>query len=179
MKRQSGGAVLAGGMLNEIQTNAQDVTIPGGSQNLAASHACAAGYRAKASHQGAFVWADSTEADFASTAPNQFRVRAAGGMEVVGGIRAGSGGTLQTRVQFGTATVGTGVRGVNTFTISFPTAFVTAPRVLVAVRGNDTSDVFAISTRAVTASNFKVNILRVDLAGGWGQNLQVDWYAVE
>lgn len=173
------GATIGGGTSNDIQTNAAYATIPGGSQNSAASHAFAAGYRAKANHPGSFVWADATEADFPSTAPNQFRVRASGGMEVVGGLRAGPGGTLQSRVQFGTAAVGTGVGGVNTFNIMFPVAFSTPPKVLVTARGNDTSDVFAISSRAVTAVGFKVNIVRVDLAGGWGQNLQVDWYAVE
>ena len=40
-------------------------------------HSFAAGNRAKALHTGSFVWADSTYADFASTAANQFLVRAA------------------------------------------------------------------------------------------------------
>ena len=42
----------------------------------------AAGRNAKANHQGAFVWADSQDADFASTAANQFSIRAAGGVRV-------------------------------------------------------------------------------------------------
>jgi len=50
----------------------------------------ALGYRAKANHAGALVWADTQGADFPSTAANQFRVRAAGGMEVVGGTIAES-----------------------------------------------------------------------------------------
>ncbi len=55
--------------------------IPGGINNTAsASFTAAMGYRAKASHNGAFVWADSQEADFASTATNQFNVRASGGV---------------------------------------------------------------------------------------------------
>jgi hypothetical protein len=40
----------------------------------------AAGRRAKAYHDGAFVWADSTDADFASSANDQFAVRATGGV---------------------------------------------------------------------------------------------------
>ena len=98
---------------------------------------------------------------------------------MVGGIRNGAGGTLQSRVQFGTANVGTGTNGVNTFTITFPTAFSTVPKVFVVARGNDNPDTFATSTRAVTASNFKINIVRVDIASGWGQALNVDWYATE
>ena len=40
----------------------------------------AAGRRAKAVNTGSFVWADSTNADFSSTADNQFSLRAANGM---------------------------------------------------------------------------------------------------
>jgi hypothetical protein len=57
--------------------------IPGGELNVAAgSHSLAAGRRAKAVHDGAFVWGDSTNADFSSTAPNQFLIRAAGGVGI-------------------------------------------------------------------------------------------------
>lgn len=45
-------------------------------------YSVAAGRRAKAIHDGAFVWADSTDADFASTATNQFLIRASGGVGV-------------------------------------------------------------------------------------------------
>ncbi|HSU55625.1 MAG TPA: tail fiber domain-containing protein, partial [Candidatus Dormibacteraeota bacterium] len=57
-------------------------TIPGGRENAATSYAFAAGRRAKANHTGAFVWADSTDADFASTGNNQFLIRAAGGVGI-------------------------------------------------------------------------------------------------
>ncbi len=54
-------------------------TIPGGRFNSATmSTTLAAGYRAKANHAGTFVWADSTEADFVSTANDQFLIRANG-----------------------------------------------------------------------------------------------------
>jgi hypothetical protein len=42
----------------------------------------AAGSRAKAGHDGTFVWADSQEADLASTTNNQFLIRAAGGVGI-------------------------------------------------------------------------------------------------
>ena len=59
--------------------------IGGGLNNLAAgSSSFAAGNRAKANHDGAFVWADSTAADFASTAANQFAIRASGGVVLSG-----------------------------------------------------------------------------------------------
>ena len=58
-------------------------TVPGGVLNTAAGeHSFAAGRRAKANHNGAWVWADSTDADFASTAANQFLIRAAGGVGI-------------------------------------------------------------------------------------------------
>ncbi len=40
----------------------------------------AAGHGARADHRGAFVWADSTGASLASTADDEFRVRATGGV---------------------------------------------------------------------------------------------------
>ena len=43
----------------------------------------AAGRRAKAVNTGSFVWADSTNADFTSTADNQFSIRATNGVVVV------------------------------------------------------------------------------------------------
>jgi hypothetical protein len=55
--------------------------IPGGFYNSATNDfSFAAGHRAKANHRGAFVWADSTDADVASTTNNQFSVRASGGV---------------------------------------------------------------------------------------------------
>jgi hypothetical protein len=56
--------------------------VPGGDNNIAGLMSFAAGHRAKANHTGAFVWADSTEADFASTAQNQFSIRATGGVRL-------------------------------------------------------------------------------------------------
>jgi hypothetical protein len=58
-------------------------TILGGRRNETTGRfSCAAGYRAKANHDGAFVWADSTGADFTSTAADQFNVRASGGTRI-------------------------------------------------------------------------------------------------
>jgi len=56
--------------------------VPGGSNNLATNNAFAAGTRAKATNVGAFVWADSADSDFASTASNQFIIRASGGVGI-------------------------------------------------------------------------------------------------
>jgi hypothetical protein len=99
-------SLIGGGRLNTVFSNAFYATIgggyanyasgglatiAGGDQNFAAGDAFAAGHRAKANNFGAFVWADSTDADFASTANNQFAVRASGGVAFVTG---GAGMTL-------------------------------------------------------------------------------------
>jgi len=83
-------ATIGGG---ERNTNgASFATVPGGRDNLAnGPYSLAAGRRAKANHLGAFVWADSTDADFASAAANQFAVRASGGVRLE---TAGTGATL-------------------------------------------------------------------------------------
>lgn len=59
-------------------------TVGGGQINTASGIlSFAAGRRAKANHTATFVWADySVEADFTSTADNQFLIRAAGGVGI-------------------------------------------------------------------------------------------------
>jgi endosialidase-like protein len=87
-------SVVSGGFFNMVRSNAPYAVIPGGFDNLAAaSHSFAAGQRAQALHGGAFVWSDSSGTDqpsppfggipFASTASNQFSVRATGGVRFV------------------------------------------------------------------------------------------------
>jgi formylglycine-generating enzyme required for sulfatase activity len=76
-------SVIGGGRWNAVQEGAYDATIPGGQNNQAGSpYTFAAGRRAKANHTGAFVWADSSNADFASGSSNQFLIRAAGGVGI-------------------------------------------------------------------------------------------------
>jgi hypothetical protein len=70
------GATISGGGLN---TNYGSwAAIPGGYQNTAqGNYSFAAGQNAQALHNGTFVWADdSSSAPFASTAVNQFLIRA-------------------------------------------------------------------------------------------------------
>jgi hypothetical protein len=66
-------------------------TVPGGLMNSAGNYSFAAGRNAKANHQGSFVWADAIDANFFSTAQNQFNVRANGGVRFVTG---GAGMTI-------------------------------------------------------------------------------------
>jgi endosialidase-like protein len=74
-------ATIGGGNLNAVSSSG--ATVPGGIQNHAiGNNSFAAGYRAKANHDGAFVWSDNTGADFSSTSVNQFLIRAAGGVGI-------------------------------------------------------------------------------------------------
>jgi len=76
-------ATVGGGNWNEA--SGEGATVPGGLLNVAqGEYSFAVGQRAKANHNGAFVWADSTNADFASTAADQFAVRANGGALITG-----------------------------------------------------------------------------------------------
>ncbi len=71
-------ATVGGGDTN-VATG-QYATVPGGSLNQAqADYSLAAGFRAIAANPGSFVWSDhSADADFSSSADNEFAVRALG-----------------------------------------------------------------------------------------------------
>jgi len=77
-------SVVAGGDTNTA--SGWRSTVPGGVGNTASGdHSFAAGRRAKALHNGTFVWADSHDADFSSDAANEFLVRAYNGVKIVRG----------------------------------------------------------------------------------------------
>lgn len=80
--RASGSdSTVVGGSNNSA--SGQFATILGGDLNRATeASTLAAGHRAGAFHQGAFVWGDSMDADFSSTANNQFLIRANGGVGI-------------------------------------------------------------------------------------------------
>jgi len=96
------------------------------------------------------------------------------------GVNIGEGTTFK-KIQAGSFNVGTNTGGgIKTVTINFPSAFANNPNVNVTVKGQDYSDVFAVTTRNVGTNSFQVNIYRVDSSGGvWGQTLYLDWYAWE
>jgi hypothetical protein len=72
---------IAGGYSNIVAGSRS--SIPGGYQNSASGdYSFAAGTRAKADHNGTFVWADLTGPYFTSTAVNQFLIRANGGVGI-------------------------------------------------------------------------------------------------
>jgi N-acetylneuraminic acid mutarotase len=75
--------VISGGMGNLVDSNALAGVVPGGDRNYAGgANSLAAGHRARAKHDGTFVWADRSEADFGSSGSNQFLIRAGGGVGI-------------------------------------------------------------------------------------------------
>ena len=78
----SNSSATVGGGLSNIASGAS-ATVPGGASNTAGGdYSFAAGRRAQADHDGAFVWADSANADFTSLAADTFSVRAGNGARV-------------------------------------------------------------------------------------------------
>jgi hypothetical protein len=77
----AGWSTVSGGEFN--RSNGRWATVPGGKENSAlGQYSFAAGQRATAGHEGSFVWSDSSLEHFASTAPNQFLIRANGGVGI-------------------------------------------------------------------------------------------------
>jgi Chaperone of endosialidase len=85
--KASGASSAVGGGSNNV-TEGHGATIPGGGNNDAiGDYSFAAGRDANAQHAGTFVWADTSTPDqpdtgVNSTGPNQFLIRAAGGVGI-------------------------------------------------------------------------------------------------
>jgi len=88
----SGGDATVGGGSDNSASGSYS-SVPGGAGNLAGgNYSFAAGRLAGVrdaalsgdadGDEGTFVWADTTPADFTSTGPNQFLIRAAGGVGI-------------------------------------------------------------------------------------------------
>lgn len=95
------------------------------------------------------------------------------------GLQVSPFGTVFTRMEGGTTSLGPGIVGVNVYTINFPSAFSSTPKVIVTVHAENYNDTFSVTTKNVTSTSFQVNVVRTDSAGGWAQNLQLDWFAFE
>ena len=184
-------SVIVGGYNNTILPDGELAVVLGGYSNRAVGYAYAAGIRAHALHRGSFVWADVAGSAnvFASTASNQFLIRVAGGvgintnapqatLDVNGSVRVG-GGSIFNRMVEGTAVLGSGTNTMS-YSVVFPTAFTSTPKVIVSPRNDpvfDVVDTFGASVRKVTLTNFVVNVHRIDSTGGWAQQLRLDWIA--
>ena len=83
-------ATVSGGEDNTA--SGEDAMVSGGVDNTASGDfSFAAGQEAQAVHDGSFVWADASGGIFSSTAPNQFSVRASGGIRFAGDLQFSGG----------------------------------------------------------------------------------------
>ncbi len=74
-------STVIGGGINVASGNYS--TVVGGHSNVASgTYSLAGGNKAKANHDGTFIWGDNTASDFVSTAVNQFLIRASGGVGI-------------------------------------------------------------------------------------------------
>ncbi len=88
-------AVVSGG--NGNIASGGHAAIPGGaSNNASGNYSLAGGLRAKAVHQGAFVWADATGSNLSSDLVNQYKVRASGGTYIYSNSEASVGVRLSS-----------------------------------------------------------------------------------
>src|SRR5262249_39991442 len=86
-------------------------TIPGGRLNWASgTNSFAAGNQAKATHDGAFVWADSSGGDYYSEQNNQFAIRAHGGVRFEDSTSLYCGSTTRQMLNLFNSQYGIGVQ---------------------------------------------------------------------
>ena len=91
-------------------------------------------------------------------------------------------GTLIKKQQVGTATVGSSQSHIKTVTFDFPTPFSTIPKIVATSRnqaGIADNSTFTIGIRSISATSVTFNVVRVDQATLWSQELEVDWIAWE
>ena len=94
-------------------------------------------------------------------------------------MTVGNGITF-SNIQAGRVAVGrNNSRIKRNFRVKFPKAFKSVPIVMATARGLSHPDTFALTTTSVNKQEFRINILRMDAAVGWAQNLQLDWIALE
>jgi len=173
LKNTSGGsaATVGGGSANT--SSGTGATVPGGALNSAAGdYSFAAGLQARANHAGTFVWGDSTEADFASTATNQFLIRASGGV----GIGTGSPGAQLDVASSGNTTIrisgpvggGPGVAVACEFATYSPGLNPASARILATDDGNWSNDLDLMTKVPGAAGNALQSRLHVASGGNIG-----------
>jgi hypothetical protein len=97
------GASVGGGISNTA--SGAGAAIPGGTLNVASgNYSFAAGRRARSTFDGAITLADGSNFDFSSTAPNQFSVRATGGVRLVTAVDGSGAATAGVTLAAGSGT---------------------------------------------------------------------------
>jgi len=111
--RDSSWTVILGGDNNRIGTNCASAVIAGGTNNLVADNcglSFAAGRRCRVNHAGAFVWADSQNASFASAGEDTFNIRSQGGMHLSGDTSQFFGSSTRQMLNLWSTRYGLGVQ---------------------------------------------------------------------
>jgi hypothetical protein len=155
----SGLAASVGGGRNNIASG-DYATIAGGGANIAqGSYSFAAGRRAKANHNGTFVWGDSTDAEFASTGNNQFLIRASGGV----GIGTTSPGAKLDVI----GTVQLGVSGAADVLDAYPTnVYLKAPNGSIHFQTPNGTNRMSITSSGNVGIGTTIPASRLHVAGG-------------
>ncbi len=110
---ESSWTVILGGDNNRIGTNCLNAVIAGGTNNVVADgcgFSFAAGRRCRVNHVGAFVWADSQNASYASAGVDTFNIRAAGGVHLNTDTSQFFGSTTRQMVNLYGSSYGIGVQ---------------------------------------------------------------------
>jgi len=110
---ESSWAMILGGDNNRIGTNCPSAVIAGGTNNLVANNcgfSFAAGRRSRVNHRGAFIWADSQNASFASAGEDTFNVRAEGGLHLNTDTSQFFGSSVRQMLNLYSVTYGIGVQ---------------------------------------------------------------------
>ncbi|MBK8632414.1 MAG: hypothetical protein IPN72_02155 [Saprospiraceae bacterium] len=104
------------------------------------------------------------------------------GITQVQKIKVGNDGSVFNNIQKGTFLIGPQVNPQPTLEVTraFPTAFETIPR-LNAICRNEApySNQFSVTIKSITTTDVTFIIRRLDNAGGWGQQLLLDWWAFQ
>ena len=111
--RGSSWAVIIGGDNNRVGTNSPNGFIAGGTNNIIADNAgfsFAGGRRTRVNHQGAFVWADSQNASFASAGEDTFNIRSQGGLHLSSQTSLFCGSTTRQMINLWGTSYGIGVQ---------------------------------------------------------------------
>ncbi len=99
------------------------------------------------------------------------------------GVAEDTAPATTAHVQDGVCTVSSGDGGTKTVTCTFKKPFGKVPTVIatpLSESDSDYDDVFCLTIRKVTTTNFVANIRRVDEPGnGWGQILRLSYHAAE
>ena len=174
----SSSATVAGGQNNTANNTYATVgggynnsagyvaTIPGGANNLASGYySFAAGQRAKATNQGAFVWADSQGADFSSTNNDQFLIRAQGGVGIGTNVTAGNALTVAGNVAATSFSGnGSGLMNVTAATLAIPQGMALIPAGTFTMGDSLDGETDAMPTTNITVSAFYMDINLVSYA---------------